>query len=492
MSSASDPFDNDDAPRIVLPTPGKRRVMSKNLDEPQPEPVARPTLSVADMLAGFRLDGGDVSVMVAEAAPLLNLAHAVRSGQVEPRLDDLRRETVRAVRAYEAALGSAGILPDQARAAHYVVCATLDDVIRNTSWGADWSVEGLVSTFHHDVTGGDKVFELLAHFQAMPGANRDLLLLIYLCLSLGFEGRTRVRPRGAMELSQIRESLFRTLRSQFGIVERDLSPHWKGEDARHARLRARPLFWLLSGSALLLLTALFTVLSMFLNRGAEATLATLAVLPPGTAPSLAIPEPPPAPKIEEKPEVVVEPPTVKVEPAVPEPKAIETFMAFLQPEVEAGLVNLYREGDAVRVRIANAGAFNVGKAEINPDFLYIFERIGEALTAENFDVTIIGHTDNTPIGKAFVSNERLSNARASAVSDIIVSYIEAERVKILGLGDAEPIADNLTEDGKRANRRTEIVVSEVGDRVPDSLLYNNRGGEAVTEPTPEPTTEDQP
>ena len=473
MTSSTDPF-NDDSPRIVLPTPGGRKPV---LPEPAGQPAAAradepAAFSVAEVMRGFRLEGRDVPVMVSDGAALLNLAHALRNRQSYPDVGALKRDTVNAVRAYESALGAAGFVPEQARAAHYVVCATLDDVIRNTAWGSDWAVEGLVSTFHHDVTGGDKVFELLAYFQKRPGANRDLLLLIYLCLSLGFEGRTRVSPRGALELAQIREDLYRTLRSQFGMFERDLSPHWKGEDARHQPLRPSRLFWLVAGLLVLVLLGLFVTFSTLLDRKAEATLAQMVSLPPGEAPSLLVPEPAPPP-------VVAAPPAPPAPtPPVPEPpkaSPIESFVGFLQPEVEEGLVNLYRVNDAVLVRIANAGVFPSGAATINPDFIEIFDRIGQALAAEDFDVTILGHTDNQPIRSApFPSNFHLSTARANAVRDILVPYIGPGRIDIRGEADLRPIADNSTEEGREANRRTEILVRGAGEAVPPALLMQGQ------------------
>ncbi|NJM81992.1 MAG: type VI secretion system protein TssL [Tabrizicola sp.] len=471
--SSSDPFEQDDPPRIVLPTPGGRRPVSQLIQPVDPEPPeeAESALSAAEILQGFRFDAGDMPVMVAEAAPLLNLAHTLRRTTTPPRMSDLRRETMKSVKSYETALATAGILPDQARAAHYVMCATLDDVIRNTSWGAEWSVEGLVSTFHHDVTGGDKVFELLAHFQAMPAVNRDLLLLIYLCLTLGFEGRTRVRPRGAMELAQVRENLYRTLRTQFGVLEHDLSPHWKGEEARHKALRGGPLFWLVSGTMLLLLLGLFALFTLLLNRSAEGTLRTLAALAPNEEPSLAIPKPPPV-----EPEPVLEtepaPPPEIVVPEVPRPIPIEEFITVLQPEVEEGLVTIFRDGDAVLVRISNSGCFDTGKADINPTCQDVLRRIGRALAAEDFNVTVRGHTDDQAIRSApFPSNFHLSNARANAVRDMLVgAYVPAERVNIEGMADTRPIASNETEEGRAANRRTDIIVWGVGSEIPQSLL----------------------
>jgi type VI secretion system protein ImpK len=464
----------EEGPRILLPTPGRPREAPAEAQAPTPVEPPRP-MAVTDILEGFRLDGGQVPVMVAEAAPLLNLADILRQREAAPDLAALRSETVAAVRDYERRLGAAGIPPQQARAAHYVVCATLDDVIRSRPWGEGWAVEGLVSTFHHDVTGGDKVFELLAHFQQSPGANRDLLLLIYLCLSLGFAGRTRVSRRGGIELMQTRENLYRILRAQFGVPEADLSPHWRGVDAAHEPLGTRRGLLLFLALLTLLLSALFATLSNLLGGSTDAALARMATLPPEDVPSLAAAEPPPPIVEEASPEPAPEPvpPTEAADapPAPPEPAAVDAFVSFLQPEVEEGLVRLYRDGDAVLVRIANSGAFRTGRSDVEAQFMPLLDRIGQALAAEDFAVTVIGHTDDVPIRRAaFASNAHLSTARAEAVRNVLGGYVDPESIEIRGMADARPIATNETEEGREANRRTEILVRGADDRVSTELL----------------------
>lgn len=475
--------EDDDLPRIVLPTPGGRRPAEAETGTPPPPadpPLPTPSLSVREILDGFSFEAGDLPLMVARSAPLLNLAHALRQNDYTDQMGALRRELTEAARRYNTDLATAGILPEQARAAHYVVCATLDDVIRNTEWGGEWAVNGLVSTFHEDVQSGEKVFDLLGHFQRNPRLNRDLLLLIYLCLSLGYEGRTRVESRGATALAQTRESLFRVLRTEFDIVERDLSPHWQGEDASHTPVRRGLVFWFLTGMVALSLLALFLVLSTLLNRSAQDTLDRFAALPPGEVPSLALPDPPPPPA--PLPEAAPAPPK---EPA---PAAIETFIAFLQPEVEDDLVRLYREDDSLLVRVNNAGAFDPGSGEINADFVPIFDRIGQALAAEDFDVLVLGHTDNRPItSSAYPSNAFLSTARASAVRDILLGYMVSDRIEIQGLAETRPIADNATAEGRQANRRTEILVREAGDVIPPGLLSQGATGVPATDAQPSET-----
>lgn len=71
-------------------------------------------------------------------------------------------------------------------------------------------------------------------------------------------------------------------------------------------------------------------------------------------------------------------------------------------------------------------------------------------------VEIGGHTDN--VGDT-LANQKLSEARAKAVYDYLVERgIASERLSFKGFGETKPIADNDTEAGRQANRRTEFRV----------------------------------
>jgi len=84
------------------------------------------------------------------------------------------------------------------------------------------------------------------------------------------------------------------------------------------------------------------------------------------------------------------------------------------------------------------------------------------LKAVNLEVIIaVGHTDS--IGSV-AYNKKLSVRRAEAVKAYLVSKgIEANRIHTEGKGEAQPIADNKTKEGRAKNRRVEIEV--VGSRV---------------------------
>ncbi|KAA1177365.1 type VI secretion system protein TssL [Rhizobium tropici] len=446
--------------------------------------------SVDALIRGFRFGGEDVPTIVRSAAPLLNLAHSLRNTEEQPDIDELRRVTIDAVGRYERDLAGARISPERARAAHYIVCATIDDVVLSKRWGvrAGWARSGLVSTFHMDVTGGDRVFDLLDHFQQSPGTNKDLLLLIYLCLSLAFEGRTRVSPRGSLELGRIRDSLYKTLLGQYGVFERELSPHWRGVSARHKPLRTAVALWTILSVLALLFALGYMFFTLSLNRASDATFERLANLPPRDTPSVLI----------EKPkEVAVQLPLpVKKQPETPppvvkaQPSPLDNLLAFLQPEVDRKLVTLSNSNGRLLVRINNSGLFDTGSAEVSDKFRDLLQRIGGALASEKFRAVVVGYTDNVPIRTAqFPSNWHLSEARARSVGNILAAYTGREAILTEGRADSDPLASNDTPEGREANRRTEILVlTDPTQRLGDAALNPQATPQTQTGNKPAPTT----
>jgi len=75
---------------------------------------------------------------------------------------------------------------------------------------------------------------------------------------------------------------------------------------------------------------------------------------------------------------------------------------------------------------------------------------------------IEGHSDN--VGAA-EHNMKLSQRRAENVVNFLVEdfHIERSRLSAVGYGDARPLGDNATEEGKRQNRRINAVVACVTD-----------------------------
>lgn len=122
-----------------------------------------------------------------------------------------------------------GLAAEQIIAARYLLCTALDEAVMNTPWGVSsgWSQRSLLSAFHNETFGGEKFFQILDRLQQEPERQIDLLELVYLLISLGFEGKYKLDPRGKDQLETIRENLYRKIEQLRGAYEVELSPHWQ-------------------------------------------------------------------------------------------------------------------------------------------------------------------------------------------------------------------------------------------------------------------------
>ena len=103
--------------------------------------------------------------------------------------------------------------------------------------------------------------------------------------------------------------------------------------------------------------------------------------------------------------------------------------------------------------------FETGSNALTADSKAAVDAVAVVLKAyPSAKVKLVGYTDNTGDPAA---NVTLSKARAGKVADSLTALgIDAARVTSEGAGDANPVADNSTEEGRAKNRRTELVVTE--------------------------------
>ncbi|MBU3912244.1 MAG: OmpA family protein [Candidatus Omnitrophica bacterium] len=107
--------------------------------------------------------------------------------------------------------------------------------------------------------------------------------------------------------------------------------------------------------------------------------------------------------------------------------------------------------------------FDSGKADIKKEAYGILDKITNVLSKDvgDRDVGIEGHTDNEPIKySGWKSNWELSTARAISVLHYIVDEksISPKRVAATGYGEYRPVVSNDKPEGRRQNRRVEIVI----------------------------------
>jgi len=130
----------------------------------------------------------------------------------------------------------------------------------------------------------------------------------------------------------------------------------------------------------------------------------------------------------------------------------------LRREMHASGVSVTRKGEDIVLNMPGNVTFRTASADLNSQFFKVLD--GVARVAKKYDKTIIevaGHTDN--VGDANY-NRQLSQRRASAVAQYLVSRGDAEpRIMTAAGGEEHPIASNSTEQGRAANRRVEVTLA---------------------------------
>lgn len=463
-----DPFaEPDDSERTVIrPNPGgKRSVPSAPSSQsyggqggyaaPQPEPSPAMGVPSQPQRASGGVEANAIAItgmnqLTALATPLLSLVSRIRNRAQHMDPEKLRQSVMAEVRGFENAALKAGEDAQKIKVARYALCATIDDVVLNTPWGEQsvWAQQTMVGTFHRETVGGDRFFDLLARLEQDPGTNIDLLEFLYMCLSLGFEGRLRVEAGGSDKHLQIRQSLARIIRGQRGEVERDLSPRWKGILRPYKILSAWRPVWIAVAAMATIMALTFGGFAWALGRQSSTVQDQIASIDPGKPPTLLRRAPPPPPPPPQKEQV----------------DHVAKLASFLAPEIKAGKVEVFQKGNTVTVRLAGVGMFGSGSDALQKDFLPILTRVAEALKDEKGNIVIAGHSDSSKVGGGrFKSNEELSQARADAVLKMFAPVVgDPGRMIAEGHGDKEPIADNKTKDGRAKNRRIEVLVVEQG------------------------------
>jgi chemotaxis protein MotB len=136
----------------------------------------------------------------------------------------------------------------------------------------------------------------------------------------------------------------------------------------------------------------------------------------------------------------------------------------LGKEIERKEVGLRLTPEGFVISLHELGFFDSGEARLLPGAAEKIKRIAGVLMQYGLDMRVEGHSDNVPIhNAAFRSNWDLSTARAMAVAMMLLndSAFDPKRMSIAGYAEYHPAASNDTAEGRRANRRVDIVVVSI-------------------------------
>jgi OOP family OmpA-OmpF porin len=102
--------------------------------------------------------------------------------------------------------------------------------------------------------------------------------------------------------------------------------------------------------------------------------------------------------------------------------------------------------------------FNSTEKDNNPAVDEYLKKLVEKHKALTTTFAITGHTDD--VGEPD-ENIKLGLGRANSIAKILITNgINVDRIKVDSKGEAEPVADNATEDGRHQNRRVSITVNK--------------------------------
>jgi outer membrane protein OmpA-like peptidoglycan-associated protein len=125
-----------------------------------------------------------------------------------------------------------------------------------------------------------------------------------------------------------------------------------------------------------------------------------------------------------------------------------------KPEEE---IKVEREGEGIKITLGSGILFDVGKADLKPQVRENLKKVAETLKEYNdTEILIAGHTDSDGSDEL---NLKLSERRASAVANYLAGLgVARVRLKTQGLGETQPVAENVDAVGKQKNRRVEMAI----------------------------------
>jgi len=436
MVDIDDPFKPSDA-TILRPRPGAGRRGPTDSGSGsglfKRPPVAGGPPDLGPLPAVVPLGTG-LNPLVQAAAPLLLLAGQLRGTLSAPDVRGVRQHALDEVRRFEERARTAGVANEVVVAARYALCASLDEAVLSTPWGAqsEWAQQTLLVALHREAWGGEKFFEMLDRISAEGARHIDLMELQYLCIALGFAGKYQVLDRGHARLAEVQRDLFRKLRDQRGAPPPELSPRWKGlEDRRNPLIRYVP-WWVVGAAALAILAIAFVVYHTMLGSAAGPVHAELAKVgledfnaPRPTAPFDGL-----------------------------------TLKQLLAGDESRGALSVEEDGGRTLITILASDLFASGSATVNQAHNATLRRIADALNRVPGRVLVIGHTDDQPLRSLrYRDNFELSRERAVGVVKILQAALESPgRVEWTGAGSSAPRYQPESDARNRArNRRVEIV-----------------------------------
>lgn len=146
----------------------------------------------------------------------------------------------------------------------------------------------------------------------------------------------------------------------------------------------------------------------------------------------------------------------------------------LSKEIDSDQIRLSMQDKGLVITFVAEVLFSSGKAELKKDSYEMLNKVVKILNEDvpEYNIAIEGHTDNVPITKShWKSNWELSSQRAlSVLAYLEQNGVSAARLSAVGYGEHQPVASNDDSQGRKLNRRVEVVVLPKIERKSDKKV----------------------
>lgn len=133
----------------------------------------------------------------------------------------------------------------------------------------------------------------------------------------------------------------------------------------------------------------------------------------------------------------------------------------LKSMIDAGKLQVVMRKGRINLKLPDAILFRSGRKKLKKEGQDALAEVAAVLKDVDRSFLIAGHTDNVPLKKGgrFKNNWHLSTARAVSVVELMIDKgVPPERLAAVGFGEFDPIESNDTPEGKKKNRRLEIIL----------------------------------
>jgi outer membrane protein OmpA-like peptidoglycan-associated protein len=128
-------------------------------------------------------------------------------------------------------------------------------------------------------------------------------------------------------------------------------------------------------------------------------------------------------------------------------------------ELEESIPNatVERVGEGIQVTFDSGILFDFDSSALRPVAQgHLTELAASLREYDDSELLIVGHTDS--VG-AEEYNQRLSERRSEAAGNFLIrAGVAPDRIRTMGLGEAEPVASNASDAGRQENRRVEVAI----------------------------------